>query len=131
MDSQPTVGHLLWAKSLLDTASKMMDSLRKFIKSQTCEKFCKLNDCRSEYFPLGTVTEFRYSQEISRVFGGNDLLKWLQTFGEGWGFFPSQYSLTFVDNHDNQRDGHVLTYKNGRTYKMANAFQLAWPYGIP
>lgn len=90
---------------------------------------------RSDYFKLGTVTEFRYSQEISRAFSGNNLLKWLGSFGEGWGFFPSKYSLTFVDNHgssyrlkeesritlnfsDNQRDGHVLTYKDGRLYKV-------------
>lgn len=52
----------------------------------------------SDYFKLGTVTEFRFSQEISRVFSGNDQLKYLSTFGEGWGFFPSKYSLTFVDN---------------------------------
>ena len=58
-------------------------------------------------------------------------MKWLQNFGESWGFFPSQYSLTFIDNHDNQRDGHVLTYKDGRLYKMATAFHLAWPYGVP
>jgi alpha-amylase len=32
---------------------------------------------------------------------------------------------------DNQRDGHVLTYKDGRLYKMATAYHLAWPYGIP
>lgn len=32
---------------------------------------------------------------------------------------------------DNQRDGNVLTYKDGRLYKMANAFHMAWPYGIP
>lgn len=85
----------------------------------------------SDYFGLGTVTEFRFSQEISRVFGGNEQLRWLGSFGEGWGFFPSKYSLTFVDNHDNQRDGHVLTYKNRRTYEMATAFHLAWPYGVP
>jgi alpha-amylase len=36
----------------------------------------------SEYFHLGTVTEFRYSEEISRVFSGRDLLKWLQSFGK-------------------------------------------------
>lgn len=34
-------------------------------------------------------------------------------------------------NSDNQRDGHVLTYKDGRLYKMATAFHLAWPYGVP
>ncbi|KAG5670323.1 hypothetical protein PVAND_000599 [Polypedilum vanderplanki] len=86
----------------------------------------------SEYFPLGTITEFRFSEEISRVFSGRDQLKWLQSFGEGWGFWPSKYSLTFVDNHDNQRDDpNVLTYKDGRLYKMATAFHLAWPYGVP
>jgi alpha-amylase len=58
-------------------------------------------------------------------------LKYLGNFGEAWNFFPSKYSLTFIDNHDNQRDGHVLTYKDGRLYKMATAFHLAWPYGIP
>jgi alpha-amylase len=60
-------------------------------------------------------------------------LKWLQSFGEGWNFFPSKYSLTFIDNHDNQRDGdtNILTYKDGRLYKMATAFHLAWPYGVP
>lgn len=55
----------------------------------------------------------------------------MQNFGEGWGFWTSRNALTFVDNHDNQRDGHVLTYKDGRIYKMATAFHLAWPYGVP
>lgn len=80
---------------------------------------------------MGTVTEFRYGESLSRVFGGGDNLRWLQNFGEGWGFWTSRYALTFIDNHDNQRDGHVLTYKNGRIYKMATAFHLAWPYGVP
>lgn len=43
--------------------------------------------------------------------------------------FAGQYSLTFVDNHDNQRGG-ALTYKHGRLYIMASAFHLAWPFGI-
>lgn len=84
---------------------------------------------RSDYFHLGTVTEFRSSQELSRAFSGQSQLRYLNGYGESWGLFPSKYSLTFIDNHDNQRDGHVLTYKNGRLYKMATAFHLAWPYG--
>lgn len=45
-------------------------------------------------------------------------------------------ALVFVDNHDNQR-GHgaggnsILTYKNSKQYKMAVAFMLAHPYGVP
>lgn len=39
----------------------------------------------------------------------------------------------FIDNHDNQRHGgaDILTHKNPRPYKMATAFELAWPYGYP
>ena len=46
----------------------------------------------------------------------------------------SLYAFTFVDNHDNQR-GHgaggdsIITYKDSKLYKMAQAFTLAWPYG--
>lgn len=48
-------------------------------------------------------------------------------------FIPSAVAMTFIDNHDNQRSGdsEILTYKQAREYKMATAFELAWPYGIP
>ena len=85
---------------------------------------------------MGTVTEFRYSAEIGKAFRGRNQLKWLRNFGPDWGFLASTSALTFIDNHDNQR-GHgaggddVLTYKDDRQYKMASAFHLAYPYGIP
>ena len=49
---------------------------------------------------------------------------------------PSADALVFVDNHDNQR-GHgvggdtILTFRESKLYKMAQAFTLAWPYGRP
>ena len=76
-----------------------------------------------EYFHLGTVTEFKYTNAIARSFRGEDALKWLQSFGEGWGFHPSRYVLSFVTNHDTQREG-LFSYKEGRLYKMAVAFHL-------
>ncbi|EDS43918.1 alpha-amylase B [Culex quinquefasciatus] len=91
---------------------------------------------RDEYTHLGTVTEFRFSAQIGRVFRGYDRLSHLTNWGEGWGFLPSHLALVFVDNHDNQR-GHgaggsdVLTHKIPKNYKMASAFMLAHPYGIP
>jgi alpha-amylase len=84
----------------------------------------------TEYFSVGTITEFRFENAMSRSFRGQSALKWLNNFGEGWGMHPSNRVLTFVDNHDSQRGG-ALTYKDGRLYKMATAFHLAWPYGIP
>lgn len=76
-----------------------------------------------EYHHLGTTTEFKYMNALSKSFRGQDSLKWLRTFGEGWGFHPSNMVLTFVDNHDTQREGS-LNYKEGRLYKMAVAFHL-------
>ncbi|XP_019541465.2 alpha-amylase B-like [Aedes albopictus] len=89
----------------------------------------------TEYTHLGTVTEFKHSAEIGRVFYGRDRLAHLSNWGEGWGFLPSHLALVFVDNHDNQR-GHgaggdnILTHKSFRNYKMATAFMLAHPFGI-
>lgn len=81
---------------------------------------------------MGAVTEFKYSAEISGCFGGNNPLHWMHNWGEAWGFLPSADSLVFVDNHDNQRSGtNILTYKNPTKYKMAVAFMLAHPFGIP
>lgn len=89
-----------------------------------------------EYNFMGAVTEFKFSAEIGRCFRGKVPLADMKNWGEEWGFLPSNEALVFVDNHDNQR-GHgaggedILTYKNGKQYKMAVAFTLAHPYGIP
>jgi alpha-amylase len=88
----------------------------------------------SEYFSTGDVTEFKYSKEIGRVFKEGQLA-WLETFGEAWGFMPTDEAVVFTDNHDNQRGhgggGNVVTFKDGRLYDLANVFMLAWPYGYP
>ncbi|MCD4739405.1 MAG: alpha amylase C-terminal domain-containing protein [Anaerolineae bacterium] len=87
-----------------------------------------------EYFQNGDVTEFKYSVEIGRVFYEGQLA-WLSQFGEAWGFMPNDMAVVFTDNHDNQRGhgggGHVVTYKDGALYDLANVFMLAWPYGYP
>lgn len=89
----------LLARLLLDSVFRTTVSLRRSFNRLFKYSWLYWFSYRSDYFPLGTVTEFRYSQEISRVFSGNDLLKWLNSFGEGWGFWPTKYALTFVDNH--------------------------------
>lgn len=90
---------------------------------------------KNEYSGLGTVTEFRFSASIGKVFRGQDQLRWLVNWGPEWGFLNSDRALVFVDNHDNQR-GHgaggdsILTYKQSKQYKMASAFMLAHTFGI-
>lgn len=93
---------------------------------------------RWQYNHMGRVTEFLYGAKLGSVLRKrpNQLLKYLRNFGEDWGFLLGGDALTFVDNHDNQR-GHgaggadVLTFFEPRLYKMAVAFLLAWPYGLP
>uniref|UniRef100_B4MPT1 alpha-amylase n=3 Tax=Drosophila willistoni TaxID=7260 RepID=B4MPT1_DROWI len=91
---------------------------------------------KTEYTGIGAVTEFRHSDSIGKAFRGKDQLQYLVNWGTAWGFAASDRSLVFVDNHDNQR-GHgaggadVLTYKVPKQYKMASAFMLAHPFGVP
>jgi alpha-amylase len=81
------------------------------------------------YESNGSVLEFTYGKKLKEQFQGS--IANLQTFGQSWGLEPSAQSVTFVDNHDTDRDGSTLTYKNGSTYQLANVFSLAWGYGTP
>ncbi|KAM7318035.1 hypothetical protein ACRRTK_022772 [Alexandromys fortis] len=91
----------------------------------------------SEYFENGRVTEFKYGAKLGTVIRkwSGEKMAYLQNWGEGWGFVPTDRALVFVDNHDNQR-GHgaggssILTFRDARMYKMAVGFMLAHPYGF-
>ncbi|MFE6227744.1 MULTISPECIES: carbohydrate-binding module family 20 domain-containing protein [unclassified Streptomyces] len=84
----------------------------------------------SEYLGSGDVQEFRYARDLKRVLQ-NEKLAYLKNFGESWGYMPSGQSGVFVDNHDTERQGDTLTYKDGANYTLASVFMLAWPYGSP
>ncbi|WP_392670006.1 carbohydrate-binding module family 20 domain-containing protein [Streptomyces sp. LN785] len=84
----------------------------------------------SEYTGTGDVQEFRYARSLKQVFNNENLAE-LKNFGEGWGFMPSSTTAVFVDNHDTERGGDTLNYKDGANYTLANVFMLAWPYGSP
>ncbi|CAH1799689.1 unnamed protein product [Owenia fusiformis] len=89
----------------------------------------------SEYIQLGRVTEFKYGAHLGKAFQKRYPLKDLKTFGTSWGMLESKDSLVFIDNHDNQRGhgggGDVLSFYSPRQYKMAVAFMLAHPHGVP
>ncbi len=83
-----------------------------------------------EYTGSGDVQEFRYAYDLKRVFN-NENLAYLKNYGEGWGYLSSGVSGVFVDNHDTERNGSTLNYKDNANYTLANVFMLAWPYGAP
>jgi alpha-amylase len=85
----------------------------------------------SMYESTGDLLEFRYGTDIKAKFTGNmaDLVTY--GFGQGWGMEPSNRAVSFVDNHDTDRNGSTLSYKDGQNYNLANVFMLAWNYGTP
>ncbi|WP_371603931.1 alpha-amylase family glycosyl hydrolase [Streptomyces sp. NBC_01220] len=83
-----------------------------------------------EYAGTGDVQEFRYARSLKQVFNNENLAN-LKNFGEGWGFMSTSKAAVFVDNHDTERNGETLNYKNGANYTLASVFMLAWPYGSP
>lgn len=89
-----------------------------------------------EYFGVGNasggasdVTDFLYGYRVTDAFTGrsNATLQSLQNLTGG--LLPSDKSVVFVDNHDNQR-GDNLRYADA-TYERATMFLLAHPQGYP
>ncbi|XP_023224503.1 alpha-amylase 2B-like isoform X3 [Centruroides sculpturatus] len=90
-----------------------------------------------EYTFLGRVTEFQFGIKLADILHKTDsnVLSDVYFFGDKLGMLRSHNAFVFIDNHDTQR-GHgitkkVITYREPRLYKIAIAFMLAWPYGIP
>ncbi len=83
----------------------------------------------SQYEGTGSLLEFRYGQTLKSTFGGGNIAD-LQNFGNS-GMEPSGKAVSFVDNHDTQRNGSTLSYKDGTTYTLADEFMLGWNYGTP
>jgi alpha-amylase len=77
----------------------------------------------------GDLLEFVYGQKLKEQFNGS--IANLRSFGQSWGFEPSDKSVVFVANHDTERNGSTLSYKNGSKYTLATIFSLAWNFGTP
>lgn len=82
----------------------------------------------TEYTGVGDVTEFRYGDLVSAAFRDGNLPRAASVADSM--LLGSDDAIAFVDNHDTQRNGRpVLSYKDGSTYALAEAFMLAWPWG--
>ena len=86
----------------------------------------------------GSLLGFDFAGQIESAFksytqtpipGGN--ITDLQVFGEASGLLPSNKELVFVENHDSERNGSTLSYKDGPTNTIATEFMLAEGYGTP
>lgn len=73
----------------------------------------------------GNVLGFDYAYGIRSAFLGS--ISNLQNFGQG--FEPSASDAVMVANHDLERNGTSLSYKDGATYTLATEFELAFGWG--
>jgi alpha-amylase len=85
---------------------------------------------------LGSVLGFDFAGQLESAFksytnpiGGN--IGDLKGLGENTGLLPSSKSLVFVQNHDTERNGSTLSYKDGASNTLATEFMLAYGYGTP
>ncbi|MDX6739268.1 carbohydrate-binding module family 20 domain-containing protein [Actinocorallia sp. A-T 12471] len=77
----------------------------------------------------GDVLDFAYAKGIRSAFQGS--ISALANVGNWALDAPSANVFSMVTNHDLERDGVVLSYKNGTDYVLANYFALAYPHGKP
>ncbi|MEU7934720.1 carbohydrate-binding module family 20 domain-containing protein [Micromonospora echinofusca] len=77
----------------------------------------------------GDVLDFAYAKGLRSSFQGS--IANLANI-PNWNLdAPSANVFAMVTNHDLERDGVVLSYKNGSDYTLANYFALAYPHGKP
>ena len=88
------------------------------------------------YQKVGNLLGFDYAQQLQSAFksynsppnDGN--IGDLKVFGTESGLLPSNRELVWVQNHDTERNGSTLNYKDPNNV-IANEFMLAWPHGTP
>ncbi|MFF4254828.1 carbohydrate-binding module family 20 domain-containing protein [Streptomyces sp. NPDC001663] len=82
----------------------------------------------SDYYSSGDVLDFTYASKMKSAFQGN--VSDLGSLSSS-GILPAANSVSFVTNHDTERNGLHMSYKDGDTYKLANLFQLAYKWSTP
>lgn len=88
---------------------------------------------------LGQVLGFDYATAIQNAFKSYDdgqkprndgNIGDLRVFGQASGLLPSADEQVFIQNHDTERNGQSLNYKDANN-TIATEFMLAYPYGTP
>lgn len=83
-----------------------------------------------DYLGNGSSWEFTYARTLRSMIDGGSLNPEVR-FGPEGRTLPSEQAIVFVDNHDTERNGETLSYRDGARYQLATAFMLAHPYGTP
>jgi alpha-amylase len=84
----------------------------------------------SEYLGFGEVFEFDYARSLKTFFKG-EVITPAASKTRFDSFSPSSQSLSFVSNHDTERNKQTLSYATAKDFELATALMLAENYGQP
>lgn len=83
----------------------------------------------TEYISMGDSHEFNYARILQSAFDGR--ISQLQKLAANQDLLNGYNAGVFVDNHDTERNGETLNYKDASKYLLANVFLFSYPYGSP
>jgi len=82
-----------------------------------------------QYVEAGLVYEFQWGREVVGMLEGGSLGAFAELGTVG--MLESADAVTFVDNHDTERNGSTLSHADGEPYELATVLLLATDYGTP
>ncbi len=79
------------------------------------------------------VSEFKYRGLGDKFINlGSQKVGDLAQFSpNAWSLMPSDKAVSFIENHDTQRDGSPISYRDGALLRLAYVWLLGYPYGYP
>jgi len=83
-----------------------------------------------QYLDSGDVWEFDYARSFKGYFK-NEVITPAASPVRFRTYTPSGQTVSFVSNHDTERNGETLSYKDARYFELATAMMLAEDYGQP
>ena len=86
----------------------------------------------TSYYEIGALFGFDWAGSMKAGFGSYNSVADLDLPNAQYaGMGTSSLTVTMVNNHDTERNGASLSYKDGRNWLAANLFTLSEPFGIP
>lgn len=83
-----------------------------------------------QYLELGSVWEFDYAKNM-KAFFVDQVISYVDSEARYISHAPSEKAISFVSNHDTERNGQAINFGQSRYFELATAMMLAEDYGTP
>ena len=83
-----------------------------------------------QYLDLGSVWEFDYAKNM-KAFFVDQVIGYVDSEARYISHAPTEKAISFVSNHDTERNGQAINFGQSRYFELATAMMLAEDYGTP